>query len=220
VKEEPTSEFGNRDPPSAPLCFDIPDANFILRSSDQVNFRVHKGVLAISSPFFKDLLSLPQPPLDELVDGLPVVQVPENADLLNNLVSLLYPVPPIIPRSYKKVFALLAACQKYDMVSMQSYIREEVKRGSFPQPDTRADAFGAYAIANSMGLDPEMEHAARRTLGLPMTFESLGEDLRSFKGRALRDLILYRAANDHKGCRGPKSKFKSRSKPFTPSDWA
>jgi hypothetical protein len=166
VKEEPTADSGKLAPPSAPLFLDVPDANFILRSSDQVNFRVHKGVLAMSSPFFKDLLSLPQPPLDELVDGLPVVDVPENADLLNSLVSLLYPVPPIISRSYKKVFALLAACQKYDMVSMQSYIREEVKRGYFSRPDTKSEFFGAYAIASSMGLDPEMERAARRTLGL------------------------------------------------------
>jgi hypothetical protein len=159
----------------------------------------------MSSPFFKDLLSLPQPPLGELVDGLPVVQVPENAELLNSLISLLYPVPTIIPRSYRKVFALLAARQKYDMVSMQSSIREEVKRGSFPGLD-RTEAFGAYAIASRMGLDPEMDQAARLTLSQPMTFESLGEDLRLFKGRALRHLILYRAANHHKGYRVPKSK--------------
>ena len=198
MEEEQTSDSGNSDSPSVRSCLDIPDANVVLRSSDQVNFRVHKGVLALSSPFFKDLLSLPQPPFDELVDGLPVVQVPENADLLNSIVTLLYPVPDVIPRSYKKVFALLVACQRYDMVLMQSYIREEVKRGSFPEPD-RTEAFTAYAIASSMGLEPEMEHAARLTLGQPMTLESLGEDLRSFKGRALRDLILYRAANAHTG---------------------
>ena len=146
----------------------------------------------MSSPFFKDLLSLPQPPDDDLVDGLPVVQVPENADLLNTLVSLLYPAPPVIPRSYKQVFALLAACQKYDMVSMQSYIREEVKRGSFPEPN-RTEAFCAYGIASGMGLEPEMKHAAHLTLGQPMSFAILGEDLRSFTGPALRDLYLYRA---------------------------
>ena len=193
MEEEPTSDSRNSDPPSVPLCLDILDANVILRSSDQVNFRVHKGVLAMSSPFFKDLLSLPQPPLDKLVDGLPVVQVPENADLLINLISLLYPIPSVIPRSYKEVFALLATCQKYDMVSMQSYIREEVKRGHFPEP-YRAEAFSAYAIASSMGLNPEMERAARLTMGLPLTFESLGEELRLFTGPALHHLILYRTA--------------------------
>ena len=149
----------------------------------------------MSSPFFRDLLSLPQPPDSELIDGLPVVQVPENADLLNSLVSLLYPTSPVIPCSYKEMCALLAACQKYDMVLMQSRIRGEATHGYFPMLDETV-AFSAYAIAHSLGLDPEMEEAARLTLHLPMSFESLGEDLRSFTTSALRDLFRYRAA-DH-----------------------
>ncbi|KAH9009130.1 hypothetical protein EDB85DRAFT_1477714 [Lactarius pseudohatsudake] len=189
VKEEPTSE--NPDPPSVPSCLDIPDPNIIVRSSDKVNFRVRKSVLAMSSPFFNDLLSLPQPPDDELVDGLPVIQLPEDADLLNSLISLLYPIPPIIPDSYEKVFSLLAACQKYDMESVQSTIRDGIKLGRFPVP-VEAEAFRACAIAGSMGLSPELENAARLTLRYPMTFESLGEQLRSFKGRSLCDLIRYR----------------------------
>ena len=181
----------------------------MLRSSDQVNFRVHKGVLAMSSPFFKDLLSLPQPSDNQFIDGLPVVQVPENTDLLNTLVSLLYLVHPVMPLSYKKVFALFAACQKYDMVSMQSLIREEIRRGYFPEPD-RTEALGAYGIASSMRLEPEMKHAARLTLGHPMTFDSLGEDLRSFKGLALRNLIRYCEENRHKGPPVTKSELISR----------
>jgi hypothetical protein len=149
----------------------------------------------MSSPFFKDLLSLPQPPLEELVEGFPVVQVPEDAGLLNNLISLLYPIRRVKPSSYEKVFALLNACQKYDMTSIQSYIRDEVKLGRFPAP-VRAQAFSAYAIASSMGLVPEMEHAARLTLGQPLTFESLGEGLRHFKGPALFELIRYRESNN------------------------
>ncbi|KAH8995925.1 hypothetical protein EDB92DRAFT_1794124, partial [Lactarius akahatsu] len=170
---------------------DIPDPNIIVRSSDQVNFPIRKSLLAMSSPFFKDLLSLPQPPDDELVDGLPVIQLSESADLLNSLISLLYLIPPVIPGSYEKVFALLAACQKYDMESVQSIIRAGIKLGTFPAP-VEAEAFRACAIAGSMGLAPEWENAARLTSSLPMTFESLGEQLRSFKGRALCDLLRYR----------------------------
>ena len=148
----------------------------------------------MSSPFFEDLLSLPQPPDDELVDGLPVIQLSEDAGLLNSLVSFLYPIRrPIKPGSYEKVFALLAACQKYDMESVQSHIRDQVKRGTFPAP-VKAQAFNAYAIASSMGLSPEMDYAARLTLGQPMTFESLGEGLRSFKGQALCELVRYRSS--------------------------
>ena len=172
----------------------MPDANIIVRSSDQAKFRVHKSVLALSSPFFKDLLSLPQPPDAEIVDGLPVVPLPEDSDLLNSLISLLYPVTPIIPDSYQKVFALLAACQKYDMEKVESNIRSAIQLGEFPAP-VKAEGFHAYAIASDLGLVREAEDSARLTLDQPMTFESLGEGLRSFKGRVLCDLIRYRGQN-------------------------
>jgi hypothetical protein len=90
---------------------DLSDANFVIRSSDFVNFKVHKHVLAVASPFFKDLLSLHQPPDSESVDGLPVVQLPEDSELLSTLISMLYPLHPVIPNSYDKVLCLLAARQ-------------------------------------------------------------------------------------------------------------
>jgi hypothetical protein len=87
----------------------LSDANFVIRSSDFVNFKVHKDVLAVASPFFKDLLSLHQPPDSESVDGLPVVQLSEDSELLSTLVSILYPLRPVVPSSYDKVLSLLAA---------------------------------------------------------------------------------------------------------------
>ena len=86
---------------------------------------------------------------------------------------------------------LLAACQKYEMCSVQSSIRAEVNRGAFPAPKG-AEAFTAYAIASSKDLIPEMENAALLTLDLPMTFESLGEGLRLFQRWAFRDLVNFR----------------------------
>ncbi|KAF8263751.1 hypothetical protein EI94DRAFT_1806732 [Lactarius quietus] len=156
-----------------------------------VHGTIEKSTLAMSSPFFEDLLSLPQPPDDELVDGLPVVELPEDSSLLKSLVSFLYPINPIIPGSYEKLFALLGACQKYDMASIQSRIRSEIKRETFSAL-AGAEAFHAYAIASNMALIPEMESTARHTLGYPMTFEFLGEALRSFEGRGLCDLVRYR----------------------------
>jgi len=193
VKEDQTSE--NSDPPSVPLYLDIPDADLILRSSDQVAFHVRKSLLAMSSPFFKQLLSLPQPLDAELVYDLQVVELPEDANLLNSLVTLLYPIPPVIPSSYEKVFALLSACQKYDMEYILSYIRTEIQRGTFPAP-VAAEAFSAYARASSLRLIPEMENAAKLTVGQPMTFESLGEGLRQFKGSGLCELVRYRVAKN------------------------
>ena len=176
---------------SLPEPLDVPDASLIIRSSDLVDFRVHKPILAMASPFFADLLSLPQPSEGESVDGLPVVHMPEDAELLNSLISMLYPVRPVIPDSYDKVLHLLAACQKYDMLQIQSSIRAEANHEGSPAP-VGAEVFGAYAIASNKGLIPEMEKAAHLTLDYPMTFDSLGEGLRFFEGSALHDLARFR----------------------------
>ena len=209
--KEKEKETENSDPLSVSWPLDLPDASIIIQSSNQINFRVHKSVLAMNSPFFKDMLSLPQPPNDELIDGLPVVKLSEDASVLSNLLSLFYlQWRRVKPGSYEMVFALLAACQKYDMESIQLEIRDNVERGIFPAP-VKAQAFSAYALANSLGLKPEMKHAARLTLGQPMTLESLGEGLRSFKGQALLKLIRSRRAllNDS-ASHGPKSRKKKR----------
>ncbi|KAH9174325.1 hypothetical protein EDB89DRAFT_565208 [Lactarius sanguifluus] len=163
-------------------------ADIILRSSDLVSFHVHKSILAISSPFFADLFSLAQPPDGEVIGGLPVVQVSEDAELLHGLFTVLYPIPSAIPDSYEKALALLAASQKYNMTTIMSTIRFEVGRRL---PTTEA-SFRAYAIACSKQLIPEIEAAARFTLDHPMTFEVIADALPLFEGSALSDLVHFR----------------------------
>ena len=109
-QEDPQAQINPTTSP--PETFDVSDTNLIIRSSDLVDFRVHKSVLAMASPFFKDLLSLPQPSDSEFIDGLPVVQLSESSELLNSLVSILYPVRTVIPNSYEKVLYFLATCQR------------------------------------------------------------------------------------------------------------
>jgi hypothetical protein len=174
-----------------PRYTDMPDADVILRSSDLVNFRVQRSILKTSSPFFDDLFSLPQPLDHEAFDGLPVVHLSEDAEVLNCLITLLYPVPSELPASVDKILTLLAACQKYDMLAVQSSIREQVSRRGLLSP-TGAECFRLFADACRKRLIPEMKAAARLTFGYPMTFEYLGEALKSFEGWALSDLARFR----------------------------
>ena len=105
-RQDPQVQISPATSPSS--TFEVSDANIIIRSSDLVDFRVHKSVLAMTSPFFKDMLCLPQPSDSKTFDGLPVVDLSEDSELLNSLVSILYPVPTVIPSSYEKVIYLLA----------------------------------------------------------------------------------------------------------------
>ena len=169
------------------------DANVIIQSFDLVNFPVHRRTLSISSPVFDDMFSLPlpQPPDKEVVDGLPVVRLPEDAEVLSGLITMLYPIPSMLPNTYDKALTLLAASQKYDMVGVQTHIRAEIQGRVFP-PLTQAETFRSYAISSSGGLPTERDAMARLTLEFPMTFEHFCHELPSFQGWALRDLVGFR----------------------------
>ncbi|KAH9954184.1 hypothetical protein BC827DRAFT_1098764, partial [Russula dissimulans] len=135
-------------------------ADLIMQSSDHVRFYVHKSILSMSSPIFRDMFSLPQPADSELVEGLPVVCLAEEAQVLHNLLTMLYPIPSVIPDEYDKALDLLAVSHKYDMAAIQSSIRAEMKNKNL-RPLTAAATFRAYGIASAKGLTPEMETAAR-----------------------------------------------------------
>ena len=145
----------------------------------------------MESRYFKERVSISQSSSVEVVDGLPVITLPEDAEVLYHLVPMLYPAHPAIPWSESQVLSLLATCQKYEMDSIQSSIRAEASKQSSPNLFGTA-AFRTYAIACSKGLKPEIENAAHLTLAHPMTFETLGEGLRLFDGRALRALVRFR----------------------------
>ena len=174
-----------------PECLDVSDADIVIQSSDLVNFRVRKSILSSSSQFFRDMFLLPQSSVNETIDGLPVVRLSEDAELVRALVTVLYPIPPEIPTSYERVLALLAAAQKYDMSAVQASIRAEVVRRGLPEP-TGPQAFRAFAIAFSNKLSPEMGTTALLTLDSPLTFATLGDSLRLFRGPALHELATFR----------------------------
>jgi len=190
----------------------MPNADVILQSSDLVDFYVHRSVLIVSSPIFRDMFSLPQPLNGADPNALPVVHLSEDAETLDSLISMLYPIPPEIPPSSDSVLALLAAAAKYDMDAVQPTIRLEINRRGLLS-STPVELFRVYAIAYSKGLIPEMEDSARLTLCHPLTFESLGDALRSFEGRALRDLADFRLRSIRDFTSNSKLFFKSLEGP-------
>ncbi|KZV63509.1 hypothetical protein PENSPDRAFT_208488 [Peniophora sp. CONT] len=75
--------------------FDAPDADMILRSSDNVDFRFYRLVLKLASPIFADMFSLPAPPAnstgDEVKDGLPVISMAEDEQSMRVLLTICHP---------------------------------------------------------------------------------------------------------------------------------
>ena len=82
-------------PLSPPECVNVSQADVFVQSSDHVDFRVHKSILACSSPVFNDKFSLPQPSSNEYNNGLPIFQLTEDAEIVRALITTLTVNDPI-----------------------------------------------------------------------------------------------------------------------------
>ena len=66
------------------------DGNIVLQTQ-HTQFKVYRGILAQSSPVFKDMFMLPQPTAEDiqLVDGCPVVHLSDSAAELSYVLRAL-----------------------------------------------------------------------------------------------------------------------------------
>ncbi|KAI0034878.1 hypothetical protein K488DRAFT_44620, partial [Vararia minispora EC-137] len=111
--------------------FNEDDSDIVLRSSTGVNFQVYKGPLRMASPFFRQLLSLPQgdkPPAemssDECYKGLPCICMPEDTQTLHRLLSFIFPVRLVMPNNVKEAVQVLSAMQKYEIKEKATLLRK------------------------------------------------------------------------------------------------
>lgn len=99
--------------------FDDPNAEVILRSSDNVDFRVFRCNLSLASPVFKDMFTLGAPVHGEHPpnpSSLPVVPLSETGSALDTLLRLIYPLKTPKLDSVGDIKALVAAVVKYDLI--------------------------------------------------------------------------------------------------------
>ncbi|KAI0313313.1 hypothetical protein OF83DRAFT_1175806 [Amylostereum chailletii] len=192
--------------------FDRSDADIILRSSDGVDFSIHKAILAMASPVFEGMFTLPRPTdYDEGPNNVPILDVSESSKTLSILLSTILPVPaPAFSRTnIEEIFPALAAAEKYEMTCASSWIRVLLRQHG--DPVTLMNAFRAYGIASQCRLRNEGGTAAHLTLRLPMTFKYMTKDLHTISGAALCALWQYR-----KACfQSAQSCFQDACKPST-----
>lgn len=121
--------------------FDKSTADVILRSSDNVDLRVHKAVLAIASPIFESLFSLPKGEKmesaysefkdDEVKDHLPVTHITKhNGETLKNLLRFCYRPPPKLT-SVDMIIDLIDAADFYEMDELIPYLRRKLSKPKF-----------------------------------------------------------------------------------------
>jgi hypothetical protein len=151
--------------------FNAPDADLVLVSSrpDNTAFRVHKCILAAASPFFNDMLTLPQPRIDDSGSQSPndieqpsVVPVFETRQTVDTLLRFVYPIPDPIINTLDDLSTLIGAAVKYDLNTVLSTLSKILLSPKFVESTpTRV-----FAIACRYELEEEARIASRYTLNV------------------------------------------------------
>ncbi|KAA1476993.1 hypothetical protein DENSPDRAFT_564742 [Dentipellis sp. KUC8613] len=163
-------------PRSAGTPFDSqrPGVDIILRSSDRVDFYMHKFVLSLASPIFESTFIIPQPQTAD--DGPPVVDLPEDSPTLESILRLCNPVPPPTFTRIADIRRVWEAALKYEMDGVRAGVL--VFLDSFLDKDP----LGVFALGCRANREDLCQAAATRLLH---------HSLRSIQSDELRYLSAY-----------------------------
>ncbi|KIJ65518.1 hypothetical protein HYDPIDRAFT_39453 [Hydnomerulius pinastri MD-312] len=151
--------------------FDHAKADIILRSSDNINFRIFKLFLSLASPFFETLFDIPQPIEEseeqEMKDGLPVIPVSEDSKTLDALLRFCYPCTLADDPNFedlRDVVSVLEAAKKYSLDAIEKKAAQAVSNPKLLE----AEPLRCFAIAHHGQLREETILAAKYTLRQPL----------------------------------------------------
>ncbi|KAI0798439.1 hypothetical protein BC629DRAFT_219556 [Irpex lacteus] len=160
--------------------FDEEDADLIIRSSDNVHFRVHKLILRKASPVFGDMFTLPSPGT-----GVQTVSLAEDGDTVSRLLHLFYPFGAIGINDLKTASMLVDVCDKYQVHALADRL------GLIKLVDT--DPVRIYVLACRAHDWDAARRAAFGCLALPLEqiIDSDGGGQRHLPTPLYRSLLVY-----------------------------
>ena len=185
--------------------FTTEDGDIILHAKSDFDpkhdFRVHKLILSLASPVFKDMFAFPQPP-DQTFNGshqLPVIDVQEPPEVLDDILRFVYPgVEPPKINDLPKLTVMLSMADKYNITSIYPPLREKLKMFLLPTP---SNPFRVYIIACRFGFS-EVAREAAGALN-PRDLEYLNdrgrEDLQYVSSTSLFQLVQFTLARERQG---------------------
>ncbi|TBU34034.1 hypothetical protein BD311DRAFT_683194, partial [Dichomitus squalens] len=197
-------------PAEAAHPFNNPSADLILRTSDNVKFRVWTSILREASPVFADMFALGRRPiqpsqLDADSDGgdrkpplrssslelEPILDLPElTSTTLRSLLLTIYPPPTYAFTSLDDLKAVLSAAHKYQMDAVMDLLKDVLVRHF-----VKDEALRVFCIATMYNIPSAQEAAARRFLALPANpaAESYVDELQYIDARSLKKFEGKRA---------------------------
>jgi hypothetical protein len=151
--------------------FDDLDADIIIRSSDNIDFRVFKSMLSLASPFFKDMFKLPQTTDSDshdiqgndqvYKDGFPVIVMYDDkneaykSEVVEKLLIFCHPACVPEPGDAGVLAEAAGAAAKYQMEGVARMMLKYL---------VKSRPLMVFAFACHFGLVEEAKVAARHTL--------------------------------------------------------
>ena len=169
--------------PSADGLFNRPTADIILRSSDGVDFRVHKLILLEASEAFEQIFSLPSSSAE---DDLPVLDLAEDSKTLSALLGFYYPGQGGYIQDLDLMGRVIIAAEKYIMPGILRQLELALRDYTSMNP------VRVYALACRFGFSSLATIAAREALKHPSPGPPIPE-LNLISATAYYNLLSYRA---------------------------
>ena len=132
------------------LGFDTSDADLILKSSDGVEFRVHKLIIFLASAN-----QLCNAPVESDNDALPMICLSENSITLSTLISMCYPVAELDFEDLSNVYEVLKAAMKFEMKKIIQTLRIKLAY------HIERDPLRVYLTSIALGLKEEAIKASK-----------------------------------------------------------
>ncbi|KAK7053840.1 hypothetical protein R3P38DRAFT_2852451 [Favolaschia claudopus] len=160
----PAASIRDANDPFSPLSNADNPPDIILRSSDLVDFHVHKWILSYASTFFKDMFLFPEGS-NVVKDGKPVAPLVETSQVVNILLTLCYPRSTSIDSflDLDGVDDAYEAADKYQILGGQAVLERLLDEPRFLEKEPHR----VFAIACHRGLEKQAKAAAMATLKLP-----------------------------------------------------
>jgi len=171
-------------PLSAIFCAD--DADVVIRALGTCDFRVHKIVLSLVSPIFKDMFTIPQPPTNT-PSALPHVDVHEPAETWEHILRAIYHMPNPVIDDLNDLESLLLAAKKYEM----QFILDSQEKNFRDIRFIQRDPLHLYAIACACGLEDQAKYVARNAESPEVIRRPQGDDLKGLTLASHRRLITF-----------------------------
>lgn len=191
--------------------FDDSSTDVILRSGDGVDFYIHKIILALSSPVFQSMFTLPQPPSQSAhTSTTPVIEMAEHSTILAPLLRACYPArynarlePETNIGSADTDACLPISTGKlsHDLIRQVLETARKYDIAAFDDPATMLlldlipkDPIGVYATAARYSLKAVAAAAAKQTLKFKHMELDPSESMNFMTAVQLYDLLRYHRA--------------------------